>query len=700
MGKSALHAQLSSSSLHGSASMPGAHVTWSNADIANASRLVHQRWDEGVLVEAMCRQLVESAVDASQADIVRAYADHLAVPWSVQSVVGDMMEALSLLFVDQELLVAEDDAAGTEAEDRFNPFMPLTTGSQQPLFSLVPAAPTASRPSSASMTRVTEGGGAFGDVCITVTQSADKLSGNSSAKVLKAVDDWDLPVLVEEPPAIAADSWCRAAMTQRRKQPAAALSPAPASAATAGVTPALHRHMSRSVRSVNATAGMGSANQATLLLGVADSSHTDTSSVEGSTLAAPDGKAKSGGADKKRSQAAKNVATAAKDGAAGNQAAASTSAPSGSPVDPVNESVQERARQLSAQHARETAAVLSKQLAQLKLNPGQSFIVDGAAVIVVDQTKATGGEGGKAGRGSASNSADAAVPLFGKVEPRLIGSTLADADGSPALRGPTPVTSDERPSTTPASRVQTPAFSGTPPKSRRRGEDGVPSAAFFTPDVVTGPMVSGVQPAGGVFAKEGDRVVRAELKNPKSKMTRQDFAKAFSLQAVQPTSATFALDETVAAVGPPLPSAVSVSATTPPPSSINVTSAKTDAISKAASPSLARTQTPTSSTALFGRAPGRSAVSNAVAQLKGPKGGGITPLQSRPGSRSGQEGTSQGAGTPPPSRRIAHSGLPRPKALTPAFGASANGGAARNAIHVDDLLATDFANFLSNAESV
>ena len=52
--------------------------------------------------EAFCRDLMEDIVAATYPDVVSAYMDELAVPWSVQSAMTDVVEALALAFLERE----------------------------------------------------------------------------------------------------------------------------------------------------------------------------------------------------------------------------------------------------------------------------------------------------------------------------------------------------------------------------------------------------------------------------------------------------------------------------------------------------------------------------------------------------------------------------------------------------------------------
>ena len=77
------------------------------ADMRLTADDIRAQWDGTVAGEALCRAIADEVVAATQADIVRAHMDEIAVPWTTQSVLTDIIEALALVFVDREETIVD-----------------------------------------------------------------------------------------------------------------------------------------------------------------------------------------------------------------------------------------------------------------------------------------------------------------------------------------------------------------------------------------------------------------------------------------------------------------------------------------------------------------------------------------------------------------------------------------------------------------
>lgn len=85
---------------------------------------IQNTWEESSVGEYFARVLVNEIVGEMEHEIVRAHMDHTAVPWTVQSVVTDLMECILLNFIEREGgMVTETD--GPDVEEQL--VEPLTT---------------------------------------------------------------------------------------------------------------------------------------------------------------------------------------------------------------------------------------------------------------------------------------------------------------------------------------------------------------------------------------------------------------------------------------------------------------------------------------------------------------------------------------------------------------------------------------------
>jgi hypothetical protein len=132
-------------------------------------------------------------------------------------------------------------------------------------------------------------------------------------------------------------------------------------------------------------------------------------------------------------------------------------------------------------------------------------------------------------------------------------------------------------------RAQTPAGGEKKPRGKRKEER---PEAFWQPEPNANPMVAEVTPAAGVTHRDGESVRTAELKPPKSRVSRQEYAKLLSMQMT--TQQQRAMDEEhenakeKAAAAKDKDSAVPAKATEPRNSTTTTTSSAAEVERKAA----------------------------------------------------------------------------------------------------------------------
>lgn len=344
----------------------------------------------------------------------------------------------------------------------------------------------------------------------------------------------DTRMTVPEPPLVPADSWCRASIQQRRRI-----------TKPKSEEPETPHDDDRAI-------------------GAARHAATFRRSLAGSSANATDPAAKSS-ALKSSADVAASATNVAKPSKARARLPSTTEAPKdGDTVDDSHDA--EAGSVLAALHEhmnrmkqlRTISDSVSKQLATVK--PGaQSFVVDGTTHTVV-QVQSLDGKSLPPSR---------AEMKFSEVD------AVDQDDGSVA---PQAIKKPER----------------AEPKRKPKKED---ASSFWQPERTTNPMISDVPPAAGVTHRMGDVVRHADLKPPRTRLSRSEFNKMLALQQTT-TSAIAATDELGAppAVTVPKGDAGAVSndrapasdTATDPPKAEAANEKATPQSKKAPAPSLAR----------------------------------------------------------------------------------------------------------------
>jgi hypothetical protein len=480
--------------------------------------------------EVFCRALVEDIVTCTEPDVVSAYMDEVAVPWAVQSVLTDVVEALALAFMEREIApvglqfsrhggdVDYDEGPELDAEDAtsVNELDEIVAVTQPDR--IVISGPHGSRRQSIATGTATP-----------APASPDVEDEEEPIAVLRWSEAGWEPAGVAEPGLVPADSWCRASMQQRRRlidrrpsgAPAAADTAAPAEGADR-LKPSAHGVLRRG-GSRSAAGSAGSRKESS-----ADLGNTTRSSVSGTPTPSPEDLAAESAKKPRSAAGGKKVSVNAKASVGHDNAGVPAGSPGASSLgrstggEEGGEEEERLLRSVEASMSRmrklkEMSENVHKQLLALKSGKdAPSFVVDGATHKVVEVLAVD----------------PRALPQ--RTEPRVTVPGERDAqldDAAPASRGG----GSRLGARTPADRA----------KARRKDETG---AAFWQAEPNTNPMVRDVVPAAGVTHRDGDNVTHTDLKQPKTRVTRQEYAKMVSLQATT-AQAQAALEEALAGVG-------------------------------------------------------------------------------------------------------------------------------------------------------
>lgn len=153
------------------------------------------------------------------------------------------------------------------------------------------------------------------------------------------------------------------------------------------------------------------------------------------------------------------------------------------------------------------------------MKPSTPFVVDGDAVLLVntiDPTKLPPREETKA------------------VIDRNSDPALTKKKGQAAAAAAAPAANAQQQQQQPANRTTTPSLNNTSLTGNRGKPSGLGQKLFYSEEAITQPMITTVTPAAGVASREGEGlflvVKKNELKLPKTKMTKADFAKVLQAQ--------------------------------------------------------------------------------------------------------------------------------------------------------------------------
>ena len=376
---------------------------------------IQNEFDDVMEGEYECRLIVNSAVEAMEEEIVRGHMDHMSIPWTVESILTELAEAMDVAFAEREPLQTE--------------------------------------PLDCSSSAVLESGSSFHFV---------------------------------EPSTVAPDSWSRASIAQRH------LLVRPDSEQFALQAQRRNNCSADSTRRASpssaTTKPLGTPSEHPVLLA--------GSLVPGSeAMLRHVSKLKGSGHKQSVKPTAQDSVTTASDNPAGDELQdeeEEEEPPSKNDEDVwLEENLKQQKRRMN--DLREATNKISRQLSELR-NTQQSYVVDGAthSVVVVSPPNPQ------------------LLPP-GKAEVRV----AVESDSVQPAPQPSP---------------RRTAFTAPSAKKKPRPKQTVNAQNFWEPERQISPMITDVVPAAGVASKEGDVVRKAELKNPKMRMCKGDFAKLVQLQ--------------------------------------------------------------------------------------------------------------------------------------------------------------------------